>query len=112
AHLVRESLKCQPVVGRGEGAGRGIVWALVLLRRQELVDGFLEPPLQQLLVAFERDVAAGSGRCAAGAVQEPGREMEAVDGVEKKQRAHALIEIVAPAADGIQRRARVKQLSR
>ena len=55
AHLVGQRLKRQPVIGRRQRAGDGVAGAFGLLHREEVVDGLLEPALQQVLVAFERD---------------------------------------------------------
>ena len=58
ADLVGQRLKRQPVIGRRQGAGDGVAGAFGLLHRQEMVNGLLEPALEQMLVAFERDEGA------------------------------------------------------
>ncbi len=88
AHLVGESLKAEAAIGRGQRAGDGGAGS-VAPARQENVDGFFEAALQKVDVAARRESAA-----AASAVLSQ-RKMEAMDGVQEEQRAHALVEIVA-----------------
>src|SRR5581483_7008647 len=83
ADLVRERLKAQRPVTGGESA-RNLRARRGAVLRQEDGDGFLEAALQQVSIAFVRNQrAAGS----------PGtkRQMEAVDGVEKEERANTLV---------------------
>ncbi len=55
ADLVGQRLKRQPVVSRRQGARDGVAGAFRLLHRQEMINGLLEPALEQVLVAFEGD---------------------------------------------------------
>ena len=48
----------EPVVGRGQRAGDGVAGAVGLLHGQEVVNGLLEPALEQMLVAFEGNQGA------------------------------------------------------
>ena len=103
AHLVGQRLKAEPVIGGGQRAGNGRAGAVGGLRRQEDFDRFFKPALQQVLVAAERNQ-----RLRADARLE--RQVEAVDGVEEKQRAHAFVKIVAGAAEAVQGGAFVLQV--
>ncbi len=58
ADLVGQRLKRQPVVSRRQGAGDGVAGAFRLLHRQEVVNGFFESALEEVLVAFEGDEGA------------------------------------------------------
>ena len=95
AHLVGQSLKREPVVAGGEGAGDSRAGPLFGLRGQEDVDGLLKAALQQVGISGERDerALAGGG---------PQGNVKAVDGVEEEQGADALVEVVAGAAEAIE----------
>ena len=58
ADLVGQRLERQPVVSRRQGAGDGVAGAFRLLHCQEMIDGLLEPALEQVLVAFEGNEGA------------------------------------------------------
>ena len=73
------------------------------LRGQEEIDGLFEAPLQQIGVAGEGNRRGRSGGGTQGNV-------EAVDGVEEEQRAHAFVEVVAGAAEAVERLALGEQL--
>ena len=95
AHLVRQRLERQCAIAGGEGAGYGGARAGGLLGCQEEIDGLLEAALQQCGVTGERDLRPRSGRL-------PKRDVIAVDGVQKQQGPHALVEVVAGAAKAVQ----------
>ena len=102
-HLVGQGLEAQAVIGLGQRAGDRLARPLRCLRLQEDVDGLLEAALQQVGVAVERDEAPALHAGLAG-------QVEAVDGVEEEQRPHALVEVVAGAAEGVQLGALGQQL--
>ena len=70
-------------------------WARLPLHGEKRIDRLFESPLQQIVVSVERNVALG------GNIQ-LGREVKAMDRVEKKQRANPLIQVVAVAAKSIE----------
>ena len=96
AHLVGQCLEREFLIGGGQCAGNPVARAIIVLGLEKQIDGFLEAPLQQMLVAVERN---GPGLL----VGEKRRQVEAVDGVEEKQRPHPVVEVVALAAEVIQR---------
>ena len=102
AHLIGEGLEREPVIRRRQRAGDGVARAVALLQREEFINRLLEAALQQMLVALE-------GNQPAPVQLRDARNVEAVNGVEKEQRAHALVEIAALAPKRIQRRALRKQ---
>ena len=55
ADLVGQRLERQPVIGCRQRAGDGVAGAFGLLHGQEMIDRFLEPALEQMLVTFERE---------------------------------------------------------
>jgi hypothetical protein len=55
ADLVGQRLESQPVISCGQGAGDSVTGTFRLLHRQEMVNGFFEPALEKMLVAFEGD---------------------------------------------------------
>ncbi len=65
------------------------------LRGEEDIDGLFEPALEQAGVAGEGDGGAGGGF-------RPQGHVEAVDGVEEEEGAHALVEVVAGAAEAVE----------
>ena len=67
-----------------------------LLHREKLVERLLKPAVQQVFKALERNHAAPRRR------RQFVRQMKTVDGVKKKQRADALVKIVAVPAKGVQ----------
>ncbi len=73
-----------------------------------MVNRLLEPPLEQVLVAFERNQTAGRAVCLVGL--DPDRQVEAMQGVEEEQRSDALVQIVAAATEGVQLSSRGQQL--
>src|SRR5687768_4241087 len=92
ADLIRERLKPEALISRGEGAGKRVVRSVPPLDMKETLDGFFKSPLQQVGIAAKRNVAAGRKPLRR-------RELKAMDGVEKKQGAHPVIKIVALAAE-------------
>ncbi len=99
AHLIRERLKRQALVGGGQPGGQRIRRAAGG-RVQEGVDRLPEAALEQLLVSPERNKPrAGSG----GRSGEMSRKVEPVNRVQEKQRAHPLVEVVGAPAKSVQR---------
>jgi hypothetical protein len=72
AHLIGQGLKRQPMIRRGQGGANGVAGPVHSLRGQEIIDGFLEPALEQM---FETTVGHASGR----AGREAGRQMKTVN---------------------------------
>ena len=103
AHLVCQRLEGERFVTGGERTGDGGARAPLDLRRQEDIDGLFEAALQQVRVSREGNRRGGPG----GGAQ---RNVEAVDRVEKEERAHAFVQIVASAAESIERLALGQQL--
>ena len=103
ADLIGEGLKAQAAVSGGERAGDDRARPLGALGGQELVDGLLEAALQKMDVAGVGNLRGRAGLLAQG-------HMEAVDGVEEEQRAHAFVEVVARAAEAVERGALGLQL--
>src|SRR5260370_22937822 len=95
AHLVGQGLEGEQAVTGGECAGNGGAGAALGLRGQEEIDGLFEAALEQVGISGERN---RRGRCGGGAQ----RNVEAVDGVQEKERAHAFVEVVAGAAEAIE----------
>ena len=104
AHLVGQGLEAERVVGGGQGAGDRGARPARAPAREEDVDRLLEPALQQMRCSRRTGCSA---RAAASGLA---REVEAVDGVEEEQRAHALVEVVAGAAEAVERVALGQQL--
>ena len=98
AHLVGQRLEPQRAIAGGQGAGDGGARSGGGLRREKDVDGLLESPLQQMGVAGERD--GGADRSGGMA-----RHMKAMDGIEEEQGAYPLVEVIARAAEAVERRA-------
>jgi len=99
ADLVGEGLEGEALIDGGEGAGNTVAGGLGALGFEEDVDGFLEAAAEEVFVAFEGD---GGGIFAGFCVREAEREVEAVDGVEEKEGADAVVEISAGAAEGVE----------
>ncbi len=95
ADLVGQRLEREFLIGCGQGAGNPVARAALLLGFEKHVDGFLEAAFQQIFITLEGN---GSGF----ATGEPHGQVEAVDGVEEKQRPNTMIEVVAVAAEGIE----------
>jgi hypothetical protein len=55
AYLVGQGLECKTLVGRRQSAGQGVTWSLGLNYAQKLLNGLLEPAMEQVFVALERD---------------------------------------------------------
>ena len=79
--------------------------AVRLLRGEEQVDGFLEAAFEQVGIAVEGD----QPRSLLG---QHARQVKAIDGIEEKERPDALIEVVALAAERVQRGAFGQQVRR
>src|SRR5688572_8472137 len=79
----------------GEHAADGVGRPLERLRREKNFECFLEAALQKMLVA-------GKWNPTAALHLRPRRQMEPVNRVEEKERAHALVKIVARPAKPIE----------
>ena len=95
-HLIGERLESEPVIRGGERAAQRVARSVGLLRGGENLDRLLETALEQLLVAVKRNLPAGFQLRARG-------QMEAMNRVEEKERADPLVEILAAAAEGVER---------
>ena len=95
ADLVGEGLEGELMVGGGEGGGDAIGGAVLILDVEEGVDGFLELAGEEVLVSVERDGAGGVGGEFFG-------EVKAVNRLQEKDGANAVIEVVGLAAEGIE----------
>ena len=96
AHLVGQRLEGEFLIGRGQRAGNPVAGAMLALVSQEHVDGLLEAACEQVFVALE------GNRPGWRVSQKPG-QVEALDGMQEQQGPHALIEVVALAAETIER---------
>ena len=103
ANLIGERLKGNALVNDGKRAGNGIAGAGGFLHLEKMLQCFLEPPLQQVFEAFERNHARR-------ARWQFGGQMKPMNGVEKEQGADAFVKIITTAAEGFQFRARGEQL--
>jgi hypothetical protein len=95
ADLVGEGLEGEAVIGGSEGGTEGIAGTLGGLGAEEGVDGFFETAVQELLIAVERDMAAGFQVRA-------GRKVEAVEGGEEKEGADPVVEVIAVPAEVVE----------
>src|ERR1035438_645810 len=84
------------MIGGGQRAGDGRAGAVRSLRSEEDLDGFFKAALEEVIVAGERN-----GRLGAYARFEG--QVEAVDRVEEEERADTFVEIVAGAAEAVER---------
>src|SRR5205085_4675734 len=100
---VGQGLKAQRPIPCGQGTGDGRARSARGLGTEEDVDGLLETALQQMGIAGERNAGGGGGAGVAW-------QMEAMNGIQKKQRADPLVEIVAGAAEAVERVAFGQQL--
>ncbi len=97
ADLIGERLKSQLVIRRGQRAGDRIARPLRLLHAEKAVNRFLEPALQQMLVAGERDEAF--------AIQtELRRQVKSVDRIQEEQRPDPFVQAVGLPTKRIERR--------
>src|SRR5260370_13989162 len=103
AHLVGQRLEGERAIAGGEGAGYGGAGTALGLRGQEEIDGLFEAALEQVGISGEGN---RRGRCGGGTQ----RNVEAVNGVQEKERAHAFVQVVAGAAEAIKRLALGDQL--
>ena len=94
-HLVGECLESELVIRGGKCGGNCVAGALGFLNGKEGIDGLGETPCEQMAVSFEGDVSLVSAR--------QYRQVVAVDRVEEKQGADALVEIAGAAAEGVER---------
>ena len=107
-YLIGEGLHSEAMVGGREGTGNTIARTFLRLDREEGIDGLAKTPVKELFVSLERNQSAAPLISNTGG--EPFREMEAMDGVEEKERPDALIEISAFAAEEIESSAFGEQL--
>ena len=104
-HLVGQRLKRQAAIGGGQGARDGGTGSLGGLDGREDSDGLFEAALEQGVIAGERNKRT---RAAVELI----RQVKAVNRIEEKQRAHALIKVVTGAAKSLERCALGEQLLR
>ena len=102
AHLVGKSLKTERPIACRERAREGGARSRSGLGGEENVQSFLEPSLQQIGVAGKRNQRKRSPALPSG-------DVKAMNGIEKKQRPHALVKIVAAAAEMVECRAFFQQ---
>src|ERR1051326_3034376 len=95
AHLARERLKAESAIGGRQSARNGIVGSLGLLSGEKYFDGLVEAAVQQGDVAWKRDDGTRS-------IAPVAREVKAVNRVEKKEGAHASIEVLRTAAKRVE----------
>ena len=84
------------MVGRGECTAQCVARSGGPLRGGKEVDCFLEAALQQLLVAMKGDLSTARQLRSR-------RQVEAMNRVEKEERANTIVEVLALAPEGIQR---------
>ena len=95
AHLIRQRLKTEALVRRGQRAADAVTGAFDRLMREEIVDGLAEPAIQQMQVAGKRNRAARIQPRLLG-------QMIAVNRIEEKKRADAVVQIARLAAKCIE----------
>ena len=100
SHLVGKSLKAERAVACRQRAREGGARSRGGLGGKENVHSFFEPPLQQIGVAGKRNQRSPAL---------PSGDVEAMNGVQEEQRPHALVEVVARAAEMVERRAFFEQ---
>ncbi len=108
ADLVGKGLERQPVVSCRQGAGDGIVGSGRPHGGQEMLDSFLEPPLEQVLKPMKWNFRGLS--IAARRFQQRRRQMKTMDRVKKEQSANAFVEIATLSPERIERRALSQKL--
>src|SRR5439155_5476132 len=85
-HLIRQRLKPEPMIRRGQGTRNRILGALLLLRMYKDLNRLLKSALQQMRVALEWDVAVRFDAALR-------RQIKAMDRIKKKQCANSLVKI-------------------
>ncbi len=103
AHLVGESLEGERLISGGQRAGDGGIAAALGLRGEKEIDRLFEAPLEQIGISGKGN---GCGRSGGGTQ----RNVKSMDGVEKEERPHAFVQVVAGAAEAVQRLALGEQL--
>ena len=98
SNLVGQGLKAQFVVDGSQCTGEGVADAMRLHGRQELVDGFAEPPVEEMLVRSK----ANQPECRRRQLR---RKMVSIDSAEEEQGPDSLVEVVAGSPEPIQFRA-------
>jgi len=83
------------VIGRSKRGGDSVGGAVLCLDIEEGIDGFFELSSEQLFVSIEWNGARGFGGKFFG-------KMEAVDGLEEKDGANPVVEVVGLASEGFQ----------
>ena len=102
-HLVSQRLECEPTISGSKRAGESVTRAIRFPCRKKDADGSFVAPIEQLVVAIERDFRAARRF-------RPRRQMETMKVVEKEQRADAFVQILARAPKLFQRGSLGKQL--
>ena len=98
-HLVGQGLKTQPTVGLGPRTGRGVAER----RSQQQVDGLFKTTLEQVVVPLERHPPPRRQPCLA-------RQVKPIDGIQKKERTHPLVQVVALPTKPVERSTLPQQL--
>ena len=104
-HLVGKRLKTQRAIAGGERAGKGLTGPRGGLGGEEDIERFFKPALQQVGVTGEGNQRTRGREGARG-------DVKAMDGVQEKQRTHALVEVVAAAPEAVERLAFPQQFFR
>src|SRR5580765_4844004 len=88
ANLISKRLECETMIRCGERAAQAVAWSVRLLRRRKQFDGFLESTVKQVFISAKRNASTGFQFRAC-------RQMETMNGVEKKKGSNALVKILA-----------------
>ena len=105
SHLIGEGLESQSVVGGRQGRGDAIGGTLRLKLSEKAVDGLFEAAVEQMFEAGKRDQTC----MARGA--EFWWKVKPLEGRQKEQGPHPLVQILGLSAEPVQGRAGVQQLS-
>ncbi len=98
AHLVGKRLEAQAVVRLGERAGECVRGTAALLGDEKELDRLLESTAQEVYIAVEGNPTRPGHATHA----ERGGKRETVDRVQEEERAHALVQVVAGAAEALE----------
>ena len=96
AHLIGKGLKTQGAIARGQRAGNGDARTLRRLLRQEYIKCLIEAALEKIDIAPERNSRPRSG-------PSPYENVKAVYRVQEEECTHSLVQIVAGAAETVER---------
>ena len=88
AHLIRQRLKRQPMIGFPKCAGERNGWAISQQTRQKDVNSFRISAVEHVLIAAVRDASAFTA-------DKLSRQMKAVNRIEEEETADAIIQVVA-----------------